>query len=94
MWRSVGLAGGAKESVSKITSGDVIVPALDGLAKLLDALPAELSLRVWHRCLGHNLTRKGWDCTCCRCREIHHKNLLMVLIGGECNDFSAFLILL
>jgi hypothetical protein len=54
-WRSVSVASGAQESVGEVTGSHMILAALNGLAKTLDAMPAQLSLRAGCRRLEYHL---------------------------------------
>jgi hypothetical protein len=49
------VASGAQESVGEVTGSHMILAALNGLAKTLDAMPAQLSLSAGCRCLEYHL---------------------------------------
>jgi hypothetical protein len=57
----VGLACAAKKSVGKVTRRDAVLTALDGLAELLDPMPARFMLHALRRYLEYNLVRRRWD---------------------------------
>jgi hypothetical protein len=84
----------AQDGIGELTGRDAVDPAFDGLFNFMNFIdtpktPALFFPGEWLKNCIVCCHPKGDSL---RSRNIHHKNLLMVLIGAMFSDFRAFLI--